>query len=311
MRNFKLIAATIIVATIMVLLPLAALGGIDSDDLPSTSTWYFHADLVEMRSSDGGKSLWVWLDDEVFDDVEDDAGIDLSTEADRITAYSTPESGVVFILEGDLSQETKDKTLAAAASAERFDTLKHKGKTYYYVEGDDNVDVDVDGIDNQGYFSFAVKNKLIAASSEDQLKALIDNGGKITGSKSHDGALFVLTAESSLIQAGMDTEGFEDEDEEGGFKSNILRNTKHAALMIADVAGQIAIEAQLITDEPEAAESMASIVRGLLALTAFSDDMDPEISNFLRSTKVNVTDNMLKVSVTVSPEAVVMALDDA
>ncbi len=309
MRNFKLIAATIIVATIMVLVPLAALGGIDSDDLPSTSTWYFHADLVEMRSSDGGRSLWVWLDDEVFDDVEDEAGIDLSEEADRITAYSTPESGVVFVLEGKLSQETKDKTLAAAASAERFDTLKHKGKSYYYVEGDD--DVDVDGIDNHGYFSFAVKNKLIAASNEEQLKALLDNGGKITGSKSHDGALFVLTAERSLIQAGMDTEGFEDDDEDGGFKSNILRNTKHAALMIADVAGQIAIEAQLVTEEPETAESMASIVRGLVALMAFSDDMDPEISNFLRSTKVNVSGNMLKVSVTVSPEAVVMALDDA
>jgi len=306
MRNFKFIAAII-----MALVPLVALGGIDSDDLPSTSTWYFHADLVEMRSSDGGKSLWVWLDDEVFDDVEDDAGIDLSTEADRITAYSTPESGVVFILEGDLSQETKDKTMVAAASAERFDTLKYKGKTYYYVEGDGHVDVDVDGIDNQGYFSFDVKNKLIAASNEEQLKELLDNGGKITGSKSHDGALFVITAERSLIQAGMNTEGFEDNDEKGGFKSNILRNTKHAALMIADVAGQIAIEAQLITDEPEAAESMASIVRGLLALTAFSDDMDPEISNFLKSTKVNVSDNMLKVSVTVSPEAVVMALDDA
>ena len=173
----------------------------------------------------------------------------------------------------------------------------------------DPDDVDVDGIDKQGFFSFAVKNKLIAASSEEQLKALLDNGGKITGSKSHDGALFVLTAERSLIQAGMDTEGFEDDD--GGFKSNILRNTKHAALMIADVAGQIAIEAQLITEEPETAESMASIVRGLVALMAFSDDMDPEISNFLRSTKVSVSDNMLKVSVTVSPEAVVMALDDA
>jgi hypothetical protein len=309
MRSFKVILAFLLFS-----FPAIALGGIDSDDLPSTSTWYLHVDFDEMRSSDGGRSLWVWLDDEVFDDVEDEAGIDLSAEADLITAYSTPESGVVFILEGNLSQETKDKTLAAAASAERFDTLKHKGKTYYYIEGDDNVDVDVDGIDNQGYFSFAVKNKLIAASNEDQLKALLDNGGKITGSKSHDGALFVLTAERSLIQAGMDTEsmeGMEDDDEGGGFKSNILRNTKHAALMIADVAGQIAIEAQLITDKPESAESMASIVRGLLALTAFSDDMDPEISNFLRSTKVNVSENILKVSVTVSPEAVVMALDDA
>ena len=199
--------------------------------------------------------------------------------------------------------------MVAAASAERFDTLKHKGKTYYYVEGDDNIDVE--GIDKRGYFSFAVKNKLIAANNKEQMQTLLDNGGKITGSRSHDGALFVLTAERSLIQAGMDTEEFKDDDEDGGFKSNIMRNTKHAALMIADVAGQIAIEAQLITEEPEMAESLASIVRGLIALAAFSDDMEPEVTNFLKSTKVNVNDNMLKVSVTVSPEEIVSALDDA
>ena len=306
MRSFKIVLACLLIS-----FPVVALGGIDSDDLPSTSTWYFHADFEEMRSSDGGQSLWAWLDDEVFDDVRDDAGIDLSTEADYITAYSTPETGVVFVLEGDITQETKDKTMVAAASAERFDTLTHKGKTYYYVEGDDNIDVDVEGIDKRGYFSFAVKNKLIAANNKAQMQTLLDNGGKITGSKSHDGALFVLTAERSLIQAGIDTEDFEDDGEDGGFKSNIMRNTKHAALMIADVAGQIAIEAQLITEEPEMAESLASIGRGLIALAAFSDDMEPAVTNFLRSTKVNVNDNMLKVSVTVSPEEIVSALDDA
>lgn len=305
MRSIKVILACLLFS-----FPVVALGGINSDDLPSTSTWYFHADFEEMRSTEGGKGLWVFLDDEVFDDIHDEAGIDLSTEADLITAYATPEAGVVFVLEGDITQETKDKTMAAAASAERFDTLKHKGKTYYYVEGDDDMDVEVDGIDNRGYFSFAVKNKLIAASSREQIQTLLDNGGKITGSQSHDGALFVLTAERSLIQAGMDTEEFEDGDEDGGFKSNIMRNTKHAALMIADVAGQLAIEAQLVTEEAEMAESLASIVRGLIALTAFSDDMDPDVANFLSSTKVDVNDNMLTVSVTVSPEAMITALRD-
>jgi hypothetical protein len=311
MRNFKLVIVCLLLA-----IPVVALG-FDSDDLPSTSTWYFHADFEEMRSSEGGMGLWVWLDDEVFDDVREDAGIDLSEEADHITAYSTPESGVVFVLEGNLKQETKDKALVAAASAERFDTLKHKEKTYYYVQGDDDGfdggNVSIDGVDNRGYFSFAVKNKLIAASNEEQMKVLLDNGGKIKGSKSHDGALFVLTAEKSLIQAGMDTDGFsdDDDDEEGGFKSNIMRNTKQAALMIADVAGMIAIEAQLITEEPEMADSMASIVRGLIALGMFSDDMEPEVAEFLRSTKVDVDDKVLKVSVTLSPEVLTSALDEA
>ncbi len=306
MRSTKLV-----LICLLFLFPLAAFGGIDADDLPGTSTWYFHADFKEMRSSDGGKSLWIWLDDEVLDDIRDDAGIDLATEADRITAYSTTEFGAVFVLEGNISQETKDKTLVAAATADKFETLKYKGKTYYYIEGNgDSGNIQIEGVDKQFYFSFAVKNKLIAANNKEQLHALLDDGGKIVGSKSHDGALFVLTAERSLIQAGMDTGSFDDGDDEGGFKSNILRNTKHAALMIADVAGKIAIEAQLITDQPEMAESLASIVRGLIAMAAFSGDLDPEINEFLQSTKVDVTENQLKVSVTLTPEAIVSALDE-
>ncbi len=309
MRSIKVILACLLIS-----FPVAALGGIDADDLPSTSTWYFHADFKEMRSSDGGKSLWIWLDGEVFDDVREDAGIDLSTEADRITAFATAEFGVVFVLEGKITQETKDKALAAAADAERFDTLKYKGKTYSYVEGDGEVDtgnVSIDGMGKHVYFSFAVKDKLIAATNEEQLQTLLDNRGRIVGGKSHNGALFVLTAERSLIQAGMDTESIDTEDDDGGFKSNILRHTRHVALMIADVAGKIAIEAQLITEEPEMAESLASIVRGLIAMAAFSGEMEPEVTELLQSTKVKVVGNQLKVSVTLSPEVILMALDEA
>ena len=163
MRSIKVILACLLIS-----FPVAALGGIDADDLPSTSTWYFHADFKEMRSSDGGKSLWIWLDGEVFDDVRDDAGIDLAAEADRITAYATSELGLVFVLEGNISQETKDKALVAAAAGERFETLKYKGKTYYYVEGDGEIDsgnASIDGLGKQVYFSFAIKGKLIAASN--------------------------------------------------------------------------------------------------------------------------------------------------
>lgn len=300
---------------LLVLLPVIAFAGLNEDDLPSNSTWYFHADFTEMRSTTGGQGLWRWLDDEVFEEIRDDAGVDLSKEADYITAYATPDEGAVFVLEGNLSQETKDKAMVAAASAERFDTLKHKGKTYYYVEGDGDMrsdNVEIDGVDNQGYFTFAVNNKLIAATSREQMHALLENGGRIAGARGHDGALFVLTAERSLIQAGMDTDDLTGTDDgDGGFKSNILRNTKQAALMIADVAGMIAIEAQLITEEPEMAESLASIVRGLLALVAFSDDVEPEIAEFLRGTKVNVDDTALKVSVSLAPEVVISALEEA
>ena len=120
----------------------------------------------------------------------------------------------------------------------------------------------------------------------------------------------MLTAERSLVQAGLNTDGFDTDDDEG-FKSNVMRNTKQVAFMLADVSGKLAIEAQLLASERETAESLASIVRGLIALQIFSDDMDPEVAEFLRGTRVDVNGTLLKVSVALSPASVAAVLDEA
>ena len=70
---------------------------------------------------------------------------------------------------------------------------------------------------------------------------------------------------------------------------------KQAALLIADQAGKIAIEAQLVTTEAEMAEALASIVRGLISLTMFSEDMDPDTAHFLQNTDVEVDGNKLTI----------------
>jgi hypothetical protein len=120
------------------------------------------------------------------------------------------------------------------------------------------------------------------------------------------GQLFVLSAERNLMQAGARTDEFDDD---GDWDSNILRNTEQAALLIADQAGKIAIEAQLVTTEAEMAESLASIVRGLISLQVFNDDMDPDIANFLQNTDVDVDGNKLTISVVLDPEVVVAAIE--
>ena len=78
---------------------------------------------------------------------------------------------------------------------------------------------------------------------------------------------------------------------------------------MADKKGKISIEAQLITTEPEMAESLASIVRGLISLQVFNDDMDPEVATFLQNTNVNVNDKKLTISVALDPEVVVAAIE--
>jgi hypothetical protein len=299
-------------ALLLLALPCLTFGELAASGLPATSTWYFHADFDEMRGSAAGKPLYAWLQREVFADVREDAGIDLDKEADKITAFSAAESGAVVLVEGRISQETRDKLLAVAATGEEFDTLKHKGTTFYYVRGDGhgkNGDIKVDSFENGAYFTFALKNRILATSSREQMERLLDSNGKLPMRNLDRGALIVLTAEKSLIQAGIQADQVEDRGD-GGWQSNILKNTEQLAVMVADVAGKIAIETQLIAAQPEMAESLASIVRGLISLAMFSEDMDPEVVEFLKGTTVAVNGSSLSIKLALDPESVVVALDN-
>ena len=297
---------------LILLIPVGAAAGIEPGDLPPGSTWYLHIDFSEMKDSEAGSGIYEWLDEEVNVEIVDQIGINLYGETDRLTAYSADGAGAVLVMEGRYSQDTKDKLLALASTAEEFDMLESRNNTYYYVAGElegHDVDIEIDGMDDPGYMSFAVDDKIIMTATEEQMLELLGNRGRIAGQGSHDDALFVLTAERSFVQAGMDTENFDHED--NGFDSNIARNTREVAIMIAEVAGKIAVEAQLITTEAEVADSLASIVRGLIALQIFSEDMDPDVAEVLRSTRVDVDDNRLRISVALSPDAITAALDEA
>ena len=308
MRHFRSL-----LLAFLFLAPVAALSALSVDDLPGTSKWYFHADFKQMRSSDAGQHLYAWLQDEVFDDIREEAGVDLDKEADYLTAFATEDEGLIIVIEGKISQETEDKLVAMGAASGSLNRYGSGSKAFYHIKDDDDVDfegedikIDVDSFDNGAYFSFALKNKLVVTSTREKMEQLLDSKGKIEGVRSERGQLFVLSAERGLIQAGARTADF---DGNGDWDSNILRNTEHAALLVADKKGKISIEAQLITTEPEMAESLASIVRGLISLQVFNDDMDPEVSTFLQNTSVNVDDKKLTISVALDPEVVVAAIE--
>jgi hypothetical protein len=301
-----------LVISLFFVLPVAALSAIDQGDLPDASKWYFHADFQEMRSSEGGQHLYAWLQDEVFDEVREEAGVDLDKEADFLTAFATEEDGLVVVIEGDISQESEDKLLAMATLSGGMNKLSAAGKDFYFVRDDNDhdhdrgSDHDVDSFDDGAYFSFAIDNKLLVASNQERMETLLAENGKVSGVKSEEGALFIMSAERNLVQAGARTSDFGNDI---GWNSNILRNTEQAALVIADRAGKIAFEAQLVTSEKEMADSLASIVRGLISLQVFNDELDPEIVEFLQNTSVEVEDNKLTVKVALDAEDVVAAID--
>ena len=295
----------------LLILPISAVSALRPGDLPETSKWYFHADFKEMRSSDAGQPLYAWLQNEVFDDIREDAGVDLDKEADFLTAFATRDDGLIIIIEGDISQDTEDKLVAMGAASGSLDRFGSGNKAFYHIADDDHIDIngddieiDIDSFDNGAYFSFAVRNKIIVTSTREQMEELLDNKGRVKGLRGGKGQLFILSADRNLMQAGANTTDFD------GWDSNILRNAEQAALLVAaDNSGQIAVEMQLITSEAEMAESLASIVRGLISLQVFNEDMDPELSSLLQNTKVDVDDTKLTINVVLDPETAVAAIE--
>ncbi len=310
MRVFKILA-------ILVLLAVPAVAAADARTVPGNANWYFHIDLEQMRTGGPGVKMYDWLRDEVMTEIREDAGIDIEKEVDRVTSYATADAGAVLIVDGKLSQETRDKIMALIAAGGDISPLESKGKTYYHFEGDESNDEDIvyeagnvgfqiESMGEESWISMAVRNKVIITSHEGHMQALLANNGKISGTRSVKGALMVLSAEKTLVQAGMKSGMLG----EGDWDSNILKNTEQVAFLISAAANKLAIEAKLMTTEAEMAESLASVARGLISLVMFDDDMDPEVAAALQATRVEAKGNNLSISVALDPELVVQTLGD-
>ncbi len=293
-----------------------------ASDIPGTATWYFHIDLAEMKSADAGKGVYDWMSGEVFDDVKEETGVDIEGELDRVTAFSMEGQGPVFLFEGDISQVSRDRLMTFIAAEGDLKSLKSSGKSYYRFNGrdsdgeskkatteDGNIEIQFESLEDESWISMDLKNKVIVTANEAQMKEMLKGGGKIAGSRGHKGALVVLTAEKTLLQAGMNSSALGGDDD-SGWDSNILRNTEQVAFLVAAAANKLAIEAQFVTAEPEMAQSLASVARGLISLTAFSDDMEADAIAVLQGTKVEAKGNSLTISLAIDPELVVATLND-
>lgn len=291
--------------------PLAARADIGPSDIPGGAAWYLHADLEAMRNAPSGHMLYQWLSDEVFDELNREIGIDLNKELDSVTAFADAGLGTVVVAEGPISEQTRDKLLALATLKSKLDTQKHDGKLYYHIQGTGKSSGrrrSLDDFEDSAWFTFDVEDKLIVTSSQEQLQALLDSGGRIAGAGSHAGSLFVLTADREFVQAGARTAELADDDDD--WDSNILRNTEKAALLVSDRDGLIALEAQLVSRDPEIARSLGGIINGLVSLQAFNTDLDPEMRRMIQNTKIEIEDSVLSIDSVFDPDVIVRILDD-
>jgi hypothetical protein len=307
------------------LLAIPGLAAADAGDIPGASTWYLHVDLDEMRSDEVGQSLYGWMDEEIFSEINEETGVNLGEDLNKVTAYSLEGQGPVFLFEGNISQESRDLVMTFIAAEGDLQPMKSSGKSYYRLaaesdedgEEDDrtvgtgNIEIQIEALEEESWISLDLKNKVIVTGSEEQMKAMLASGGEINGGGSHKGALLVLTAEKALLQAGMNSSALgEDDDGDSDWDSNILRNTEQVAILVAAVANKLAIEIELITTEPEMAESLANVALGLIGLVSLGDSMDDDAIAVLQSTKVEAKGNSLNLSLAIDPSLVVATLRD-
>jgi hypothetical protein len=306
MRLIKFLCLAVLLA-----LPLAAVA--DAKDVPGSADWYLFVDLDKMKSEEAGKPVYEWLRDEVMTDVKNDAGIDIDKEIKSLTAFSVTGDGPIIVIEGEFSGETRDKIMAFIAAGGDISPLKASGRTYYRL-GDsevsyesDDVNVALDSLEDGGWISLDVKDKILITGGEAQMKSLLANKGRVPRPSKSKDTMLVLTADKTLIQAGMNTGNISD-DGDDDLDSKILRNTEQVAFLLAVVGNKLALEAELTTSEPEMAESLASVARGLISLVAFDDSMDPEAVAMLQSTTIKAKGNSLNLSLAVDPNLVVRTI---
>jgi hypothetical protein len=308
----------VVIIGLFIFAPSLATAGLSA--IPGGTTWYLHVDFERMRSESAGKGVHGWMVDEVFDDVKEDAGVDLENELDSLTGFSVEGQGPVFLFEGNVSQTSKDRLMAIIAAEGDLDPQKSSGKVYYRFTdggsdglsvGSGNIEVQFDELENESWISMALNKKVLVTANEEQMKAMLKSGGKISGSRGHSSTLVVLTAEKALVQAGVNSVVLgEESDGDSGWESNILSNTEQVAFLVAATADMLAIEAKLITSEPDMATSLASVARGLISLMSFSDDMDADMVALIQGTKIETEGRDLIVSLAIDPELLVSTLSD-
>ena len=274
-------------------------------DLPDGAVWYLHADLEQMRTTDAGRELYAWFENEVGADLKNEFDIDLTAEIDSVTAFSRSIDSAIAVVEGPMSERFTQKLMALAILKGSIDEREHAGSTYFAFE-DAGASRRKDGM-HGGFFSFDVAGRVLAASDEDELKSLIDAGGRLA-MPGGDDAMVRISA-NGFAAAGLRPGELADRFGDDDWNSRIIRNTEQATLAISDRSGSVAFDAELVTADSAMTRSIGNIVTGLLSLQAFNDDLDAPVAQVLSSTTVDVDGEVLSVSTVVEPTVLIELLE--
>ena len=228
-----------------------------TDQLPDDAQWYLHVDLDAMRKSPVGRELYSWLDQEVFEDLRDDADFDPNKELDSVVAYSNSQGHATALLTGKLRQASKDKLLAAMTASGSLQIEKQGGIDYYRVDdlNLENTELDID--QETLFFSFDRDNTIVFSTRLDDMIDATRGNAKRRGEK---GTLLRLSAERSLLQAGLDAAALGENASER-WNSGMFRQARQLAFVFSERKGNADLRLRVTADDQQTTDSLAAVVR--------------------------------------------------
>lgn len=291
---------------------------LDRGDLPEQTAWYLHLDLEQMQNTVTGQYISDFVDEDVFEEIREETGLDLRNELEGITAFGSSEDGedAAVVFHGRLSKETKDTLLEllrdeandigeenlSGVSVYSFEDLDfdhhHHGHSRDHDDDDSGPTISIDG-DETVYLGFGKANQTMITPNRRLLESWAAAGGRFRGvSQNYPGALLVLEADRSLVQGGVRKNVLS----HGPWNSSIGKSMEQIAVILFDEAGRAALDVSILTTTPDTAESLHNVVKGLIALKSLAADDEPEIAAILGETDVDLAGSQVTLKARIDPE---------
>ncbi|MEM9303774.1 MAG: hypothetical protein AAGE01_16760 [Pseudomonadota bacterium] len=292
-------------AAAAVLLPAAAVAAPDAP-VPAEAQWYIHANLLEMRQTSSGQSLYGWLEREVLEDINDELGVKFVDELDGVTVFGAKKpdhENAAVILHGFLSQKTRNELLDRASEEMNVSTEEEYGRTFHRMGGSwsksANVDVDFDG----GYLAFGDQGQTMVTSDRDMLDQFLAADSHFEGAASN--SLLTIQADRALVHGGVDTVGV---GEGGPWDSQMFQNVERMALVVADNNGLLDIQVYVTATDPTMAQAISNIIQGMVSLKVLADE-EPQAAAILENLVISTEGADVRMQLMLDPEFVMDVID--
>jgi hypothetical protein len=259
-----------------------------------------------MRDTSVGRQIYDWLSKKILEELREDTGFDADNELDAVTAFSDDAGIGTLILEGDISQDSRDKLLAAIEMGADLSTGAAGNRDYYEIR---EVDIDKGDLVIEGdtlYMSFARRNAVVVSTTLDGMKRALNAKPRRNRGK----ALLVLAADKSLMQAGVDTVALGHGNGRGPWNSGLLREAREVAFVLSDRGGDADMAVRITANDPRTTDSLAAIVRGLVGLQALAEDQDPNVTRLLSSLQIETDSAGMTLALRVAPDVLRAVIDN-